>query len=554
MRAAWIILALVALAGCELAGLGPRDPTGSISPIARRVDAIAGRTLVVPVELAGAVDLRSPPPVRLDDGRIIPASLVWIGVSDPGAGRWTSYRWLPPPGRWTATPSAAGLIPPSIGAWFIAADLPVDAVGQGLWIGRSRLAMHWISPAAIRGGPWDNPVDAPPEARGLLHRLCEPDARSPARRWRARLVAGELADSAREGSRPTTFDDPVLEAMASQNEARWAAGLSRLAQLDGPLALEVARALAGTVRFESGVVAPVWTTNDAQLASLQESLLDPRPGGPALAERVRVWLDAGPKHLAWVVDDAGLASGDGVAARLGVANLRSESVLAAAQSAPGTQGAMELLPVEPRRVRFFDVEVPLRGGASLADADVRVGAESERLTVMAAALPCDPPGLSVAPFFRDWSLDSWLVGGPVAEADPAWATAALVQLEREPDRWTLLIECRWVPDSDDAREVVRVWIGPRENPTSILRVSSDGIAIDERSPAPPGEPWASVVRKPDRWMARIRLPEAAATPRMRLGIERIDARASRSAWPRPMLPWQAEPGRAIVDLAAWMEP
>jgi hypothetical protein len=34
-------------------------------------------------------------------------------------------------------------------------------------------------------------------------------------------------------------------------------------------------------------------------------------------------------------------------------------------------------------------------------------------------------------------------------------------------------------------------------------------------------------------------------------VVRVDGRGRRSAWPRPMLPWQDEPGRAALDTRAW---
>jgi hypothetical protein len=56
----------------------------------------------------------------------------------------------------------------------------------------------------------------------------------------------------------------------------------------------------------------------------------------------------------------------------------------------------------------------------------------------------------------------------------------------------------------------------------------------------------------ERWVAQIVLPaELVAGPRVRIAMERIDARGVRSAWPRPMVPGQPEPGRLAIDLTAW---
>jgi len=62
-----------------------------------------------------------------------------------------------------------------------------------------------------------------------------------------------------------------------------------------------------------------------------------------------------------------------------------------------------------------------------------------------------------------------------------------------------------------------------------------------------------VTREPDRWTAIVRVPSDAVESRgiLRIGLERTDSRGLRSAWPRAMLPWQAVPGRAVIDLAAW---
>lgn len=554
MRPILLLLAilLAPLGGCELADKDPTAIPPAVLAAERRVDAIPGRTLVLPVDLRGHVDLRTAPRLRLDDGRDLDARLVWIGIAEPASGRWATYRWLAPPGRWIVIPASAGSIPPSIGAWFVVADLPLDSVGQGLWLGRARLNVHWLSLHLPARAGWTSPAPLDLSGSRTLLRLAEPDAQSPVRRWRSRLLSGTLLDSTLDPTASPPFDEPILEALARQNEARWAFGLSRLERTDPGLALSLARALAGAVQFEDAVLAPVWTLGDADHAPVLDALLDPRLADAALVDRVRAWIDAGIRQVAWIVDDAGLLSPTGVAARLGVANLTpSESLLAAAQSAPGTRGSMELRPIEPRQVRFFEVEIPAGTGPILTSADVRIGTALRRLEVMSGSLPAEPPGLLIAPFFRDWTLATWMPQIPEPDLSPEWATAAVLQRDRAPDEWVLTVECRWAPPTPDAREVVRIWLGPRETPHAVLRLSSDGVVIDERAtePSPPG--WATVVREPDRWIARVRLPAAALDDTIRLGIERIDARARRSAWPRPMLPWQPEPGRALVNLRAW---
>ena len=50
-----------------------------------------------------------------------------------------------------------------------------------------------------------------------------------------------------------------------------------------------------------------------------------------------------------------------------------------------------------------------------------------------------------------------------------------------------------------------------------------------------------------------RLPPHAIEPSgvLRLGVERLDERGVRSAWPRALLPWESEPGRAAIDTRGW---
>ena len=59
---------------------------------------------------------------------------------------------------------------------------------------------------------------------------------------------------------------------------------------------------------------------------------------------------------------------------------------------------------------------------------------------------------------------------------------------------------------------------------------------------------------PGGWSARLVVPERVIESRgemLRIGIERRDALARRSAWPRAMLPWQGSCARAAIDLSQW---
>ncbi|MEM7622954.1 MAG: hypothetical protein AAF235_07090, partial [Planctomycetota bacterium] len=69
----------------------------------------------------------------------------------------------------------------------------------------------------------------------------------------------------------------------------------------------------------------------------------------------------------------------------------------------------------------------------------------------------------------------------------------------------------------------------------------------------PFRSWTSSPREPDRWTADIAIPDWAIEDdgTLILGITRTMQDGTRAAWPRPMLPWQREPGRIRIDLDAW---
>src|SRR5690606_19882026 len=106
------------------------------------------------------------------------------------------------------------------------------------------------------------------------------------------------------------------------------------------------------------------------------------------------------------------------------------------------------------------------------------------------------------------------------------------------------------------QEHVRVWLGPFRRPFSVLRIGSDGAVVDEIASSAASEQRAGgvrVVREAGKWIVQAEVPAECieADGSLRIGIERTDARGRRTAWPRPMLPWQSEPGRAAVGTNSW---
>ncbi|MEX2218714.1 MAG: hypothetical protein WD749_08130, partial [Phycisphaerales bacterium] len=499
-----------------------------------------------------------------------------------GAGAWGG--WLEPPGEWRATPAAASTLPSGSGAWVISVDLPLDSIGQGVWVNDQRLALNWMGdPRASAGGPipWHAVDEASLSAQAL--RLAEPERQSPVRRWRYRLLAagpqglawgmeGEPPPGLSAGER--AFADPVVEAMARQDEARWAAALGWLWLADADLAERIRRRLVAVVVFEDGHAAPMWPTRLEELKSLRDDLLNPRLGGPARRERASAWLEAQAPAAAWVVDDAGPRADGGVLAEVGVANLTERATLGWAGRAGcgGGARAPDLAPVPSlaacvlTAVAAEDGEgrAAPRAGRPPARLEVHAGKWKADHAVVAHAVPVSPPGLAMSPFTGDWSMAGLLAGAPDAAmgAGPDWATAAVLS-RREADSgsgWWVYLECKSPPGPDGrapaADETVRVWLGPRGHSAAVLRVTSRGGVADERALERTGDgmlPGASVSRLADRWVAHIPVPAGAIDGEgsIRIGVERTDAAGRRTAWPRPMMPWQVEPGRIRADTGAW---
>jgi len=550
-----------------------------------RVDLIPGRTAVVPVEIDGSIDPRRRPTVRLDDGRGLDAELVWIGVrSGAGAGG-----WLADPGEWSATPASAGVLPRSLGTWAIVFDVPPDAGERAVSVEGVRLAAAWqADPASLanEGGvhpAWTSPIGAATWSSARYQRLIEPERRSPTLRWRWRLATMGLNAEPAEGEAwPGAGQGAaVVEALARQMEARWQVALARLWEADAATAERVRRSLTASADFGDGTIAPVWPEDGAAIETLLADLLDPALRREALAARAMRWLDSLPAATAWVIDDAGreMAVTRETVATIGLANLRDVATLgwltrspAAGTSAPeptplpGLSAAWLTIPLaDGQGVR---AGAAARRGPALASAvDANCGPWSGRLSVASGSLAALPPGLRCGPLLHDWTLAAWVAGREDAGAMPAADSLTVAMLQRGPGSgatgddgaWTLYVECM-ATGRDEGSDAVRVWLGPYGAPKAVLRVGSDGSLVDELSAWSSEEHGGGVVervavtRGPDRWT--VALPIAARCVedggRLRLAIERFTGEEGRrTAWPRRMLPWQAEPGRVVVDLSAW---
>lgn len=536
-----------------------------ITAIESRVDVVLGRTLVMPVVLEGAIKPSRAIKAKLDDGRTLPVSLYWISVAaQPNA----APSWLPDPGKWTATPAAADSRPAGTGSWAIVANLPTDAIGQGMWLGRHRTALNWLpSPGFVksRNGAidWSSPLDTT-AASPSLTAMSAPEARSPNRRWRHRLMVGGLAPHddplIEAAAAPDTFPDPVIEAFAHQIEGRWQVALATLWMADPYVAGIVKRRLANVVDFGDGTVVPAWPVGGADLDGLLVDLLNARLQPGQQVDRARAWLETQPPAVAWVIDDAGQrdAQSGHTVATIGVANLSERDTLGWTAAA-----SPDLVPVPG----FTAVTITAAGGSvsetspprtrptsPATDVEINVGKWPSTRPIMLDAMPALPPGIRLEPFRREWDLPTWLSSGAPQPVEEGWTAAGMLYHDASEGSWNVFIECR--SPALGTEETVRVWLGGFGAPASIIRVTSSGTVTDERAPRlglSAKVEAATVSRQGDTWTARIPIPPRCIEQdgTLRIGLGRTDALGRGTSWPRPMLPWQVEPGRISVDTSAW---
>jgi hypothetical protein len=561
-----LAIALATLPACRRRSV-LREPstTPRITALESRVDVILGRTLVIPVSLEGAVNPARAIKARLDDGRSITVSLSWISVAPQPASLVT---WIPDPGKWTATPAAAGARPSGTGSWVIIADLPADAMGQGLWLGRDRTALNWLpSPGFVksREGPidWSSPI-GPLVQSPSLAQLAASESRSPIRRWRHRLLVGGLAPSddplAEAAPASDAFSDPVIEAFARQVEGRWQVALATLWMADPYVANLVKRRLANVIDFGNGTIAPAWPAATADLDALLADLLNVRLQPAQQVDRARAWLDTQPAAAAWIIDDAGQrdAMTGLTLGTIGAANLTERDTLGWTGvdspdliALPGFTAATILA---SGTKTTGPAPAPTRPTSPATPVEINVGTWSTTRSVMLDDTPALPPGIRLEPLRREWDMATWLAAGAPPPIEEAWTGAGMLYLNASDNTWNLYIECR--SPTIGAEETIRIWLGAFGAPSSVIRIFSSGAVTDELAPRhglPASVKGATVSRQGDTWSARIPVPTRCIEQdgTLRLGLERTDAMGRGTSWPRPMLPWQAEPGRIAVDTSAW---
>ncbi|TVQ31672.1 MAG: hypothetical protein EA376_08390 [Phycisphaeraceae bacterium] len=531
------------------------------TPLIDRLDVVAGRPAVVPVASGPPGRAFEAPTVRLSDGERVAASLYRFEVEMSRASEQDPIvrAWLAPAMRWQVrTAGEAARKESETAGWALLLDLPEGARGDTILIGETSTPVNWLE-APEGHGPL--PLTEMPRVNDALGRWIDALLADPMERWRAGLLLDRLARDGRlhAAVEPHEPDEhPVMNSFARQEEDRWRAALHRLAAVDAQLCADVASALTDVIDFGAGLVAPAWTPTDSELVRFRSELLDPRMNGERLAHRARVWLGERSGLTTWVIDDAGAADARGAPiVSLGVAERRGRAEMAGLRlPGLGMQEEGRRTPLRPHGrivlVRAIDA------GPGPVEVDIVAGDRRARQLVLCNPVEVTPPGLVIGPLLRDWRMVDWDAGVP-SPAMGDGATAAMLQRGVHRDAWELYIECRTptapTEQADpEFRDQVRVWLGPTIGPVATLRISDDGVMVDEQRPG--DEPSRlSVQREADRWSVIVPIPKEAIGPDgvLRLAMQRVNGQGERSTWPRALLPWRETPGRIAVDLLKWRE-
>ena len=576
-----MILFVVSISATTRAAVQPAR--AGASPIANiEIWARSGAPLVVPfVPTQNQIDAGIVP-ARLSGGAALYAPLWWIGPStipsQPGSetgspgDRFIHSRaavWMGVPLSWEALESPAAARRTDLspdGRWYLIIDIPPESDGQDLVLADMRIRTGWIRRAPFATSRTSQPIES------AWTRACLAALRnSPFERWRARLAAGEplLAP----GPAFDEFSDKTIESLAEQVEAVWSEALERLAAADAAVAADFRARLTFVSDFGNANV-PSWPGDDGTLTRLSTDLLSPLATPQQRVQRAREWLAVQPRYAAWIADDAAVldANTGAPAAQLSGLSLAPGSPTAAMIILrPGVARAEDVVGLAPGTVGTADF-APATSVNRDDTVVVQVAGWSATRAVVPRAVEARPPGITIGPFFADWTLPTWResctdtgdaragrspAGTGRAVVAPGRRTSALLLRQDAPGigaspattSWTLYFECESADATPAVAEELLVSLSGVGGELT-LRVYADGTLVTSQ-----GESGlVTVNRTLDRWSAWVPIPGRLISDGrwLRLGIARIDAQGRRSAWPRPMFPWDTEPAHAAILLDQWL--
>ncbi len=586
-----LVLLVLGLAISSAAGSTPPLPP---RPAADRIDAVVGQPIVLRLIVEREHDLRDGLTIRLDDGRTIACPVYWVGSVPAKISR---PLWTRPPMRTTAIGARTALLTDiqarPRGGWYTLIAIPLDAVGQGIWIENQRYDLNWLpDPQRAQLESQGRDIEsffAPAHADEILRldpvqTAIEQFAQSPMTRWRARILLDGLNPSAQftplDAPRPegylTDLHDEIvntdpseafLEALAHQSEIRWQIILGRIWLIDETLAHRLKHTLTRVVRFDETIL-PVWPSNQFALDELAHDLLSPWVDDQLRVRRARVWLDTLPRAITWVVDDLGAyhPETEKFTPTVGIVSLPPEHGNTLVRlDAPGAQTT--LTTVDDTAMHTLAITTPpaefIVGQTTTPTHQLRIrlGHAEMTRTAIAAPIHARPPGIRIGPLHRDWTMNALMEPNPsaVAPLPITRATAGLLHRTAPPDEpdarigWTVYIECA-SQDPTNPRDSITLWVGPFTHPLAVWTIDAAGTTTRiAGSLANIPLPKVQVALLDDRWTAQIELPRESVADNLllALGVERTDADGVHSAWPRRMIPGQSEPARLVIDVSSW---
>ncbi len=564
----------------------------SIRPLTDRIDAIVAHPLVLPILVENPKSIKSDLRVRLDDGRSVEANAYFVWASNTGSN--TGWTRGTPLWHLQTSDQFAKSPPASSGTWIAMIDLPIDAVGQGIWIDETRYAPNWLpSPMRViletssraHDGFWDPALSETQQSSPYINNAISNLRADPFNRWRARLMAKGFNPTLSTDTNPITTDrdltaihtellqsdtSHVLDDIAEHFAARWQIILGRIWLIDPEVALRLKHQLSRTASAGNNII-PLWTDDTTQLSALAHDLLSPFVNDELRVERVVAWLDTQPSSMSWIIDDSGHPSRDPfeLTPEIGLFQMSDQpdddaGGLVRIQS----QGiAPHVLTITSNTLTQTSLVTPTAAVANYAQAsdhrqiNVQIGRQRSTLKSNANIPLAMPPGVLVGPLLSDWTLaafgshQSGLGALPPLNRRVAGLVHRIADINEPNPRvgWRLYLECVIDPDAGSTDSTVQVWIGPMGS-TRVSWTISKLIGLVETSSDRDIELSSdfSAITANDRWIFELKIPPNAISPDgfLTLGLERTDGDAH-SSWPRRMMPWQSEPGRFTIDVTGW---